>query len=146
VRLPGAIGIAAPSINAHFADVTVTIDTVVADQVARLHDLLTPGAGGDPVDALHAAVGAYLIYQQSYPNCYRIIFERRFLALWDDEQRPMTQAVAFSESAFSLAVETLRACIDTGASTSTDAYSDTVAIWAATPGLVTLPHAIPSFA
>ncbi len=81
------VGIAAPSMAPRFADRAEIIDAVVAQELRCLHARLRAAvaAEGDPVTQLFAAARAYPAYGYAQPNCYRVIFERRFLALWDRE-------------------------------------------------------------
>jgi AcrR family transcriptional regulator len=142
------IGITAPSISDHFADRAAIIDAVVADQLATLATRLTAAAraGSGPVDALLQAWRAYVEFGQTYPTRYRIIFERRFLALWDDDQRPMVETLPLFTGTVEMMIGLLQACIDSGRSLSTDALSDSVAIWYFVHGMVALPSTITSFA
>jgi AcrR family transcriptional regulator len=141
------IGIAAPSIVHHFADRAAIIDAVVAQQLARLSSVLTEAAqtSVDPVAGMLAAWSAYLQFGRAHPGGYRVIFERRFLPLWDEEQRPMTETAPIFDAAVTMMVGLLEACIDAGRSASTDAFRDSVAVWYFAHGLVALPSTITSF-
>ncbi len=141
------VGIAAPSMAPHFADRAEIIDAVVAQELRCLHDRLhaAVAAEADPVAQLFAGARAYLAYGRAHPNCYRVIFERRFLALWDREKRVMQPTAPLLDETFELTVNTIQACIDAGRSASTDAFGDGVRIWLALHGLVALPQAITTF-
>jgi AcrR family transcriptional regulator len=141
------IGITAPSISDHFADRAAIIDAVVADQLAALAARLTAAAesASDPVERLLGAWGAYLEFGRSHPTKYRVIFERRFLPLWDDEERAMVATVPLFTGTVEMMIGLLQGCIDAGRSTSTDAFADSVGIWYYVHGLVALPTTITSF-
>jgi AcrR family transcriptional regulator len=141
------IGISAPSISDHFADRATIIDAVVAERLAELAAQLTAAAcaADDPVEALTAAWAAYVEFGRAYPTQYRVIFERRYLSLWDDEQRPMSETAPVYNDTVTMMIGLLQTCIDSGRSTSTDALEDSVAIWYYAHGLVALPLAITSF-
>ena len=141
------VGIAAPSMAPHFADRAEIIDAVVAQELRCLHDTLhaAVAAEADPVAQLFAGARAYLAYGHAHPNRYRVIFERRFLALWDREERVMQQTAPLMDETFELTVNTIQACIDAGRSASTDAFGDGVRTWLALHGLVALPQAITTF-
>jgi AcrR family transcriptional regulator len=141
------VGIAAPSINRHFADRAAIIDAVVAQELAALRDVVVSAmaAAGDPVERLFAIVRAYRAYGQAHPNSYKVIFERRFLDLWQVEQRTMDHTAPLIAETFGLVVRAVEACVEAGRSTSTDPFADTTALWCAIHGLVVLPPTIPSF-
>ncbi len=141
------IGIAPPSMAPHFADRAEIIDAVVTQELSGLHDALFAAVDSesDPVEKAFAAARAYLAFGQAHPNRYRVIFERRFLALWDREGRVMHQTAPMMAGTFDLVVQTLQGCIDAGRSSSTDAFGDGVRVWLALHGLVALPQAITSF-
>jgi AcrR family transcriptional regulator len=140
------IGIAAPSISPHFADRAAIIDAVVADHLTDLAAQLSTAASiEDPIDALFAAWDQYLHFGRRHPSQYRVIFERRFLPLWDDEQRPMADTGPLFEGTVDMMVGLLQTCIDAGLSTSTNALKDSVSIWYFAHGIVALPIAITSF-
>jgi AcrR family transcriptional regulator len=141
------IGITAPSIADHFPDRAAIIDAVVADQLGTLATHLTAAAEAttDPVARLLGAWRAYLDFGRTHPTRYRVIFERRFLPLWDDQQRPMVETVPLFAGTVEMMIGLLQTCIDSGHSTSADAFTDSVAIWYFVHGLVALPTTITSF-
>ena len=141
------IGITAPSISDHFVDRAAIIDAVVAEQLAALAARLSAAAESatDPVERLLGAWRAYVEFGRSHPTRYRIIFERRFLPLWDEEERPMVETVPLFAGTVEMMIGLLQSCIDSGHSTSTDALADSVAIWYFVHGLVALPTTITSF-
>ena len=140
------IGIAAPSIAPHFADRAEIIDAVVASELEGVSNALREAATGvaDPVEALFAAFRAYVAFGWDHPNRYRVIYERRYLEIWDDAQPPMLETGPLMNRTIELGVSLLQACIDAGRSASTDAFADILAIWMLLHGLVTLPSSITS--
>jgi AcrR family transcriptional regulator len=141
------IGITAPSISAHFPDRAAIIDAVVAEELGTLATQLTAAArAADPVAALFAAWRAYVEFGRAHPTQYRVIFERRFLSLWDDDERPMVETLPIFAGTVAMMIGLLQTCIDAGRSTSTDATTDSVAIWYFVHGMVALPSTITSFA
>jgi AcrR family transcriptional regulator len=141
------IGIAAPSISRHFPDRAAIIDAVVADHLAALAAQLTAAVdqAADPTDALLSAWQTYVRFGRTFPSRYRVVFERRFLELWDDEQRPMLDTAPLFEGTVTMMVSLLQSCIDAGVSTSRSALEDSVAIWYLVHGMVALPTTITSF-
>jgi AcrR family transcriptional regulator len=142
------IGITAPSIADHFADRAEIIDAVVADELADLSSQLhmAAGASSDPVEALLGAWQTYVKFGRSHPTQYRVIFERRFLSLWDDDDRPMIETLPLFTGTVEMMIGLLQACVDAGRSTSTDVTADSVAVWFFVHGMVALPTTITSFA
>ncbi len=141
------VGIASPSMAPHFSDRAEIIDAVVAQELTSLRDALTAAVASesDPVEQVFAGARAYVAHGQAHPNRYRVIFERRFLDLWDSEQRVMQHTAPLMAETFELTVRTIQGCIDAGRSASTDAFGDGVRVWLALHGLVALPQTITSF-
>src|ERR1700729_2079928 len=82
------IGIAAPSIYAHFPD----REAIVAAAVGRIFDELTAAnaagtnlAGDDPVDRLIAGCEAYVDFGLAQPARYGVLFSGRRTAAQDHE-------------------------------------------------------------
>jgi hypothetical protein len=100
---------------------------------------------GDPVAQLFAVVRAVYDLGRAHPNRYRVIFERRFLALWDEQGLVMTETAPLITESFGLVVSALTDCVALGASTSTDTFADCVAVWCGLHGLVALPATITTF-
>jgi AcrR family transcriptional regulator len=141
------VGVAPPSISRHFADRGAVIDAVVAQDLAELRDVMVSAlaAHTDPVEALFALNRAYYEYGRDHPNRYKVVFERRFLPFWQDEQRTMEQTAPLIAETFGLVVTVIQSCIEMGYSNSTDPFADATALWCAVHGLVALPPTIPSF-
>jgi AcrR family transcriptional regulator len=140
------IGISAPSITDHFSDRAAIIDAVVAAKIADLSGQLIAAveSASDPVERLLAACRAYVGFGRAHPTHYRIIFERRFLPIWDREQRAMVETTPLFLDAVGLVMRSVQACIDAGQSTGTDAFADTIALWYFVHGMVALPTTITS--
>lgn len=142
------IGVAAPSVARHFADRTEIIDAVVAAELTQLRDVMVAANDahrGDPPAQLLALTRSFYGYGRAYPNRYRVVFERRYLPLWDNEQRVMEATAPLITETFSLVVTAIEQCVAVGASTSSDPFADAVGLWCAVHGLVALPPTIPSF-
>lgn len=141
------VGIAPPSMSRWFADRAEVIDAVVAQELTELRDAMVAAkeAETDPVAQLFAIVRAYHAHGQAHPNRYRVIFERRFLPLWEAQQRTMDQTAPLITETFGLVVATIERCVEAGGSASTDPFADATALWLALHGLVALPPTIPSF-
>jgi AcrR family transcriptional regulator len=141
------VGIAPPSMSRCFADRAEVIDAVVAQELGALSDAIVAAkdAEADPVEQLFAIVRAYYAHGHSHPNRYRVIFERRFLPLWEDEGRAMDQTAPLIAETFGLVVTTIERCVESGRSSSADPFADATALWFAIHGLVTLPPTVPSF-
>ena len=140
------IGIASPSISAHFADRAEILDAVIAREVTALYETLSTAAASetDPVAKFLAAARAYYLYGTDRPNRYRLLFARRFLSDWSEE-RTMSDTLQVTGATFQMVVDLIQGCIDAGRSSCPDAVTATVATWAALHGLVSLPQAITSF-
>jgi AcrR family transcriptional regulator len=142
------IGVAAPSVARHFTDRAEIVDAVVAAELTQLRDAMAVANDahqGDPPAQLTAITRAVYDHGRAHPNRYRVVFERRFLPLWEKEQRIMQATAPLITETFALVVTALENCVATGASTSTDPFADAVALWCAVHGLVALPPTIPSF-
>lgn len=151
------IGIAAPSIYAHFAD----RDAIVMAVVARLFDELATAikAGrasvpDDPVEELVAGCEMYVRHGLENPARYRVLFsDPRDAAaagycdpadpvVIGPDQRPVLE---FGAAAFALLADSIEACVRAGTSVSTDVVADGTAVWTALHGTVTLRTALPGF-
>ena len=151
------IGIAAPSIYAHFPDRA----TIMLAVVARVFDELTEtisrarlSAGDDPVERLVAGCEAYVAFGLGRPARYRVLFSERRPegdASWRDYCKPVafspngSPVLEFGAESFSLLVDALAQCIVAGRSASTDAMADSTAIWVALHGTVSLKASAPGF-
>ena len=134
------IGIAAPSIYAHFPDRAAIMLAVVS----RVFDELTlailqerDAAGDDPVENLVAGCEGYVTFGLRHPARYRVLFseQRRDDDAWRDYCKPVkfgpggSPVLEFGAESFALLVDALAACIAAGRSASVDAMADSTAIW-----------------
>jgi AcrR family transcriptional regulator len=141
------IGIAAPSIYAHFPD----REAIVAAVVGRIFDELTAAiadgtnlAGDDPVDRLIAGCEAYVDFGLAQPARYGVLFSGRRTAAQDHEPAapvppgPGGLPAMAGAQAFALLVDAIEACVTAGASASSDVVADATAVWVALHGTVSL--------
>src|ERR1700761_3988651 len=147
------VGIAAPSIYAHFADREAIIMAVVAQVFDELTDAVKAAqaaVSNDPVDRLLAGCQAYLDYGLGHPARYGLLFSPRGLSPEDyckpvpigEDGQPVLE---FGAEAFALLVNGIQACVEAGVSASEDSLADATAVWAALHGTVTLRTALPGF-
>lgn len=136
------VGIAAPSIYAHFADreaiVDEIVDTAFADFNAAIGAAVASAAG--PLERLRAGCAAYLRFAAERPNRYKLVFERQYLTGGPGEPVP-----AIRRQSFEALVAAVQACIDAGLSAGTDAELDSTAIWIALHGYATLHALMPGW-
>ena len=135
------VGIAAPSIYAHFPDRQAILLAVVQDAFAELaeaiHASVTLSLGGDPADRLRAACLAYLDFAATRPQRYRVMFG----GLWNAADALDSAAVTAAEvtelgrDALGVFITELDACVAAGSSTSTDTAADAIALWLGLHGL-----------
>ena len=151
------IGIAAPSIYAHFPDRAA----IMLAAVARVFDELTQAilqeraaAGDDPVESLVAGCEGYVAFGLRRPAHYRVLFSEQRQGgddSWRDYCKPVafgpngSPVLEFGAESFALLVDALAACIAAGRSASTDAMADSTAIWVALHGTVSLKSSAPGF-
>jgi AcrR family transcriptional regulator len=141
------IGIAAPSIYAHFPD----REAIVAAVVGRIFDELTAAiaagtnlAGDDPVDRLIAGCEAYVDFGLAQPARYGVLFSGPRMAAQDREPAapvppgPGALPAMAGAQAFALLVDAIEACVTAGASASSDVVADATAVWVALHGTVSL--------
>ncbi len=147
------VGIAAPSIYAHFPD----RDAVLMAAVMRIFDELTEvieaaaeSAGPDPVARLVAGCEAYVAFGLAHPARYGVLFSGRQIAAQDyckpvpigPDGRPVLE---FGAESFALLVKSIENCVTAGASASADVVADATAVWVAMHGTVTLRTSLPGF-
>jgi AcrR family transcriptional regulator len=147
------VGIAAPSIYAHFADREAIIMAAVVGIFDELADALEKAdlaAGADPVDRLLAGCQAYLDFGLEHQARYGLLFSPRGLAP-EDYCKPLpigpegSPVLAFGAEAFSQLMRAIQTCAEAGVSASQDVLADATAVWAALHGAVTLRTALPEF-
>jgi AcrR family transcriptional regulator len=136
------VGIAAPSIYAHFPDRQAILLAVVRRAFADLEEQLQAAAGtaDEPAARVRAVAGAYLGYAERSPQRYRVMFA----GVWDAAAAldgggaagVTAQDVAgLGQEVLGVLTAALQACRDAGASTTTDPAADAVALWLGLHGL-----------
>ena len=147
------VGIAAPSIYAHFADREAIIMAAVVgifDELANAVEQAEAAVSDNPVDRLLAGCQAYLNYGLDHPARYGLLFSPRGLAPEDyckpvpigPDGRPVLE---FGAEAFGQLVQAIQECVEAGASASAGVLADATAVWVALHGTVTLRTALPGF-
>jgi AcrR family transcriptional regulator len=161
------VGIAAPSIYAHFPDreaiLWAVVEQVFDDLTAAVEAAVAVSA--DPVDRLVAGCEAYVAFGLAHPAAYRVLFSRQFhppasagappspppgapprgatigapTMLLDDRFPPVGGEV------FALLVHGIERCADVGRSASVDPFVDATAVWVALHGIVSMRAAVPDF-
>ena len=147
------VGIAAPSIYAHFPD----RDAVLMAVVARIFDELTgaieqgkEAAGQDPAGRLVAGCEAYVAFGLEHPARYSMLFSTQRPAA-PDYCKPVPigpggrPVLEFGAEAFALLLQAIQDCVTAGVSASTDVVADATAVWVALHGTVSLRTALPRF-
>ena len=147
------VGIAAPSIYAHFDDrdaIVMAVMLRVFDELAEAVDQATVAAGPDPVERLVAGCGAYVSYGLAHPARYGVLFSGH-LRPPEEYCAPVQLApdgrpvLEFGAEAFALLVRGIEDCVGAGMSGSTDVVADSTAVWVALHGTVTLRTALPGY-
>jgi AcrR family transcriptional regulator len=147
------VGIAAPSIYAHFADREAIIMAAVVqvfDELAAAIEKAEATVSADPVQRLLAGCQAYLEYGLGHPARYGLLFAQRGVAPADYcKPVPMgpdgAPVLAFGAEAFSLLLQAIQECVEAGVSASTNVLADATGVWVALHGAVTLRTALPEF-
>lgn len=144
------LGISAPSIYAHFADVGAIFRAVVEDAFVALEGQLrtaAAGAGPDPVDRLHAIGGAYHAFALESPLRYRLLFG----GLWSppepagDESAGPDDPLIVGDAPFTIVRQAVADCVAAGRSRSDDVFATATACWVTLHGLARLQPAAPRF-
>jgi AcrR family transcriptional regulator len=162
------VGIAAPSIYAHFPDRDAVLMAVVVRMFGELAEAIARGqesAGPDPVDRLVAGCQAYVAFGLEHPARYRVLFSRQLPPAPDppapDPEAPDPEApdpgqpvpvgpdgrpqLEVGAEAFALLLAAIEACVTAGASASADVVADATAVWVALHGTVSLHTALTHF-
>jgi AcrR family transcriptional regulator len=137
------VGIAAPSIYAHFPDREAIVNTVVDTAFEQLREVISTARAqdeADPVAALLRGCRAYVHFALERPGRYRILFGRTALP----DTAP-DSAVERRIGVFYGLVDSIEACVKAGRSDSTDPFTDATAIWCGMHGAVVLRIATPRF-
>jgi AcrR family transcriptional regulator len=127
------IGIAAPSIYAHFADREEILHAVINAAFDELVEAVVTATAEqtDPVAALLAGCHAYTRFAVARPGQYRILFGRT--------RAPSMEAPRPGRpDAFQTLVDAVAACAEAGRSDSTDYFGDATLIWMAMHGAIAL--------
>jgi AcrR family transcriptional regulator len=138
-RIARQIGIAAPSIYAHFPDREAIVSALVDEAFDELSAVVTTAIDDtqdDPIAKLRAACAAYMEFAMERPNRYQLAFASR-----KSNAIPRESATR----AFMLLVNAVKGCVDAGVSTSADPFGDATAIWVAMHGYATLRPSRPAF-
>lgn len=141
------IGIAAPSISAHFADRAAIVDAVVAKELAALFVAMKQAAEPvtlDPVERVIAICRAYFDYAQANPARYRTLLGRRYLEDWEAQSRIMEETAPIMAACLELVADSIQACISAGVTDGSDAYTDTLILWFTVHGIISVPQAVTS--
>ena len=147
------VGIAAPSIYAHFPDRDAIVLAVVArvfDELAVAIEAGLAAAGGDLVDRLVAGCEGYVDFGLAHPSRYRVLFSpERADDMCRDGQVPMDRAgrpiLELGGESFSLLLDAVEACARDGGSDRIDVLVEATAVWAALHGMVSLQTSLPGF-
>jgi AcrR family transcriptional regulator len=132
------VGIAAPSIYAHFPDREAIVSALVDEAFDELSAAVTAAtdAATGPAAKLCAACSAYMDFAMRRPNRYQLAFAARA-----SNAIPRDSATR----AFALLVNAVAACVEAGVSTSSDPFADATAIWVAMHGYAVLYPSRPAF-
>jgi len=162
------VGIAAPSIYAHFPDRDAVLMAVVVRVFGELTEAIARGqesAGPDSADRLVGGCQAYVAFGLEHPARYRVLFARPLPPAPDpeapDPEAPDPEApdpgepvpvgpdgrpqLEVGAEAFTLLLQAIEACVAAGASASADVVADATAVWVALHGTVSLHTALTHF-
>jgi AbrB family looped-hinge helix DNA binding protein len=150
------VGIAAPSIYAHFADPEQIIRAVIAQTFEEFLRHLQAAREGidEPRARLMAACRGYLAFGAEHPNLYALLFARNPTP--DGTTGPQTPDLRLHESgegvdrligaeSFQLLMDDVAATAAIGASRTEDPFLTATALWVALHGLVLLRADAPQF-
>jgi AcrR family transcriptional regulator len=147
------VGIAAPSIYAHFADrdaIVLAAVVQVFDELYNAIEAAAESAGTDAAARLVAGCTAYVAYGLEHPARYGVLFSGRRTAA-ADYCKPVPlgtggmPVLEFGAETFALLVRAIEDCVTAGVSASTDVVADATAVWVAMHGTVSLRTALPGF-
>lgn len=139
------IGIAPPSIYAHFADRDAIVAAIVSDAFDELtSELTTPAIDElpDSVDRLRAGCAAYLDFAELRPHRYQVLFQTPRPPNLD---RDVAVEQMTGYKAFSVLVRRISDCAASGRSGSTDPFADATSVWVALHGYAMLRATVPTF-
>jgi len=147
------IGISTTSIYDHFSD-REAILAALADAAYVELAAATANARArftDPVDRLRAGCRGYLEFSRNRPHLYALLFTTKAMPGAPQGSRSPSDGAAFRHNgdpgatSFGALVQAITACVEAGASTSSDPFADAVAIWVALHGYATLRVSVPNF-
>jgi AcrR family transcriptional regulator len=133
------VGIAAPSIYAHFAHrdaIVWAVMTQAFDEIAEAVEAAI-ASREDVVEQLVAGCEAYVTYGLAHPAVYRTLFSHE-LPPPEDGVKVADGTLPIGGEAFALLVDGIARCARAGRSTSTDTFADATAVWVALHGTVSL--------
>ncbi len=133
------VGIAAPSIYAHFAHrdaIVWAVMTQAFDEIAEAVEAAIASAD-DVVEQLVAGCEAYVTYGLAHPAVYRTLFTHE-LPPPEDGVEVAEGELPIGGEAFALLIGGIAGCVAAGRSASTDTFADATAVWVALHGTVTL--------
>ncbi len=133
------VGIAAPSIYPHFADVDALVAGVQQEVFARLSAAVAAAADAvaDPVERLVAGTEAYVGFGLRHPAWYRAVFARPH----EPPAGPTGVHDTFPPlevAAFNQLVASIADCVAAGRSRCADPFLGAVSVWVALHGVVSL--------
>ncbi|MCS0634942.1 TetR/AcrR family transcriptional regulator [Streptomyces sp. LP05-1] len=132
------VGIAAPSIYAHFPDQPAIMLAVVREAHVELNGALRHAvdrAGRDPRERLGALCHAYLTFAQDHPERYRTMFGGLWMPALGESSVTERDLTDLGQESLALLADLLAECVAAGASASTDPAADAVALWLGLHGL-----------
>jgi AcrR family transcriptional regulator len=146
------VGIAAPSIYAHFADRDAIVMAVVVRIFEELRAAIEAGVASEdePIERLVAGCQAYVRFGLTHPARYGVLFSEERIpdsfhctpVRIGPDGRPILQ---FGAESFALLVNALEECVERGMSISSDVVTGATAVWVALHGSVSLGIALPEF-
>lgn len=132
------IGIAAPSIYPHFPDQPAIMLAVVRQEFDRLTAALRAAAetgGQDARQRLLAVCHAYLDLARTHPERYRTMFGGLWMPALGESSITEEDLTSLGDAPLQILVDVLGDCVNAGQATSTDLFSDVVALWLGLHGL-----------
>ncbi len=145
------VGIAAPSIYAHFADRDAIVLAAVSRTFSELYEAIVAGIAGssdDPVERLVGGCTGYVEFGMEHPARYSVLFPcERLGAEHVPDVGPGGNPVpeGYGADSFGLLIDSIADCSAAGRSSSTAPLIDATAVWVAMHGTVTIWSALPDF-
>lgn len=138
------VGVAAPSIYAHFSDRSEIVQAVIDDGFAELVKAIRVASDGEiqPVARLEAGVRAVLHFAWARPARFAVMLGRPGFT----DPEPHRGADDPATVSFQLMVDAIDDCIDQGLSSCTEPHLAATAIMVATHGYALVKAQKPTFA